>query len=468
MINLMALNLKWSQQFQSSLTDFENKYKSAQTHMSPLAFALSQKIIPADQYLKWAQTSYHLPIITDEYFNAHLPSIEDWKSWKSEYQWSEEIVPIGIWDGHLLVACIEIPSQFPAAFYPIFLLADFKNTQRTFQFYKNTDKGSESAKKLKDLIQQPEPAIAKKEKEFEILELSDEAHPAMATEEELVLATEEQPEGLNLNFSGVAPIPSPPSALESITSDKKPVTTAVEVISFDSLDILSTPPKEEISLKFSNVDVNSSVSLKKPERETTTGLTSTGMTSTKIGGITNNTTIGAQLPSAIQNEINKGLPYFIAIKKDNPTNFENITQSYFSKVTNLFDKFILIAIDPSELHAVPVSWSDNISPRSKDLEKLDLTEPSIFKTVASTLKSYHGYIVLNESNEKFFEFWNQGQVPGNITMVPLIIRNKLVGMWMGLGESHTYNWATLKQMETRSKELCESFNTMFKESADAA
>ena len=127
----MALNLKWSQHFQSYLADFENKYTAAQTHLSPLGFALGQKILPADQYLKWAQTSYHLPLITDDYFNAHLPSVEDWKSWKSEYQWSEEIVPVGIWDGHLLVACLEIPLRFPASFYPIFLLADFKNTPRT-------------------------------------------------------------------------------------------------------------------------------------------------------------------------------------------------------------------------------------------------------------------------------------------------------------------------------------------------
>ncbi len=462
------MNLKWSQQFQSYLNDFENRYKSSQTHLSPLGFALSQKILPIDQYLKWAQSTYHLPLITEDYFSGHLPSIEDWKSWKSEYQWTEEIVPIGIWDGHLLVACLEIPNQFPASFYPIFLLADFKNTQRTFQFYKNTDKGSESAKKLKDLIQQPEaqqhsysaPASTHSQpkttpkNDFQMVELSDE--PAIEIIDDAIVLDQDQPEGLNLTLN-----------TESVAASNPKIQKGGGEITFDSLDILSTPPKEEISLKFSNVEVNSGLS-KKAEKDSVTGFTNTGMTSTKLG-LTTNTIVGIQLPTNIQNEINKGLPYFIAIKKDNPSNFEVLTQGYFTKVTNLFDKFILIAIDPSELHAVPVSWSDNIAPRSKDLEKLDLTEPSIFKIVASTLKSYHGYIVLNENNEKFFEFWNQGQVPGNITMVPLIIRNKLVGMWMGLGESNTYNWNTLKQMEAKSKELCESFNNMFKDvNADAA
>lgn len=442
----MALNLKWSQHFQSNLSDFENKYAMAQTHLSPLGFALNQKIISVENYLKWAQATYHLPIIADDYFNAYLPSIEDWKSWKSEYQWNEEIVPIGLWDGHLLVACLEIPSRFPASLYPIFLLADFKNTQRTYQFYINSDKGSESVRKLKDLIHQPDDS----KKIFEPIELSDNSDFEEEDAAEELIINQGEPEGLSLHTE-----PNPTKSFNQ--KDKE--------ISFDNLDALSTPSKEEISLKFSNVEINSSVSLqsnKNSHPETNSGLTSSKHE------LTMNTTLSAQLPDSIQNEINKGLPYFIAIKKDNPSSFENLTQSYFAKVSNLFDKFILIAVDPSELHAVPVSWSDNITPRSKDLEKLDLTEPSIFKTVATTFKSYHGYIVLNENNEKFFEFWNQGQVPGNVTMVPLVIRNKLVGMWMGLGESNTCNWNTLKQMESKSRDMCESFANMFKETAKAS
>lgn len=456
---LMAMNLKWSQQFQNYLADFENKYKSAQSPLSPLGFALSQKIIPMDQYLKWAQTAYHLPVINDDYFNTHLPSVEDWKTWKSEFQWNEEIVPIGLWDGHVLVACLEIPARFPASFYPIFLLADFKHIQRTYQFYVNSEKGSESAsKKIKEMIGEPaktqatapQKPVSKKPEIFE-LEESD------ATEAHAVSLNipEEQPEGLNFSIEAL-------STHTPETIAPKPTATTPSEISFDNLDILSTPQKEEISLKFTNVEVSSPG--KKIIKDNNTGFTNTNMTS--VGNMTS--VSNTNLPTSIQSEINKGLPYFIAIKKDNPTNFETVTQGFFSKAANLFAKSILVAVDPSELHAVPVSWTDTITPRSKDLEKLDLNEPSIFKTVASTLKSYHGYIVLNESNEKFFEFWNQGQVPGNITMVPLIVRNKLVGMWMGLGESNTYNWSTLKQMEAKGKEMCETFSNMFKDSKSSA
>lgn len=473
----MALNLKWAPSFQQFLSGFENKYSLAQSHLSPIGYALSQKIIPADQYLRWAQIAYQLPVVSDDYFNAHLPSVDDWKSWKTEFNWTEEIVPIGIWDGHLLIACLEVPARFPASLYPIFLLSDFKNTQRTFQFYKNSDKGSESAKKLKDMIQQPEAfevmpqetfiptaiqpaplqtASQQTPSHFDPFELSDEPAAEEIIEENSKLHSHDEPVGLSFNISTDSLPPSVPS--------KTKVTAAPAEFSFENLDKLSTPQKEELSLKFTNVSFNSADSQKKTTKEVTS-TTNTGMTSSKQDVTLHtafNTTV---LPSPIQNEINKGLPYFIAIKKDNPTNFESLTQGHFTKSSNLFEKFILIAIDPSELNAVPVSWSDNISPRSKDLEKLDLTEPSIFKTVASTLKSYHGYIVLNESNEKFFEFWNEGQVPGNITMVPLIVRNKLVGMWMGLGESNTYNWNTLRQMESKGKELSEAFTNLHKDNA---
>ena len=464
----MAMNLKWSQQFQNYLADFENKYKAAQSPLSPLGYALSQKIIPMDQYLKWAQTAYHLPVINDDYFNTHLPSAEDWKSWKTEFQWSEEIVPIGLWDGHLLVACLEIPERFPASFYPIFLLADFKHTQRTHRFYINSDKGSESAsKKMKEMFSTQSPPVAQPTMpshtpviaKIETLELSDSPSEENNNDAEVLELNlnEAQPEGLNFSMEALSSN-NPQLAI--------PKPNAPTEISFDNLDILSHPGREEISLKFTNVEVTSG-SGKKIIKDGNTGFTNSGMTNvTSVGNLTiiSNT----NLPASIQNEINNGLPYFIAIKKDNPTNFETVTQGYFAKASNLFSKFILVAVDPGELHAVPVSWSDTINPRSKDLEKLDLNEPSIFKTVASTLKSYHGYIVLNESNEKFFEFWNQGQVPGNITMVPLIVRNKLVGMWMGLGESNTYNWNSLKQMEARGKELCETFSNMFKDSKSTA
>lgn len=451
------MNLKWSQHFQKQLVEFEGKYKSSRTHLSPLGYALNQKIIPPDQYIKWAQNMYHLPVISDDYFNTHLPSIEDWKAWKSEYPWNEEIVPIGLWDGHLLVACLEIPPRFPASLYPVFLLADFKHTQRTYQFYINSEKGSESAKKIKELIQQPDSSaenIAKKEPE--ILELSDMETPdEVATIEESPLL-DEQPEGLNLNFEIAA----------TATKNNLSALPSLNEISFESLDSASAPQPEEISLKFTNVEVNSSLSQKKSVSENTSGLTNSGGTGIKAG--LTMTSIGKDLPSNVQSEINSGLPYFIALKKDNPTNFENLTQGLFAKATNLFDKFILIAIDASEQHAVPVSWTDTITPRSKDIEQLNLAEPSIFKTVATTLKSYHGYIVLNESNEKFFEFWNQGQVPGNVTMVPLIVSNKLVGLWMGLGESNTYTWNTLRQMEAKGKEMCEAFHSIYKDSDVAA
>jgi hypothetical protein len=475
-IPLMAMNLKWSQQFQNYLGDFENKYKAAQSTLSPLGFALSQRIIPMDQYLKWAQTAYHLPIINDDYFNTHLPSSEDWKTWKTEFQWSEEIVPIGLWDGHLIVACLEIPARFPASFYPVFLLADFKHTQRTYQFYINSDKGSESAtKKMKEMMNSMPQLVATAVKpvhppvvaKIETLELSTSSAEESNSDDEILELNqnEEQPEGLNFSVASLSTnTPSLAASKFHVPSSK--VSSAPTEISFDNLDILSNPGREEISLKFTNVEVTSG-SGKKIVKDVNTDITNSGMTN--VTGAGNLTSISnTNLPVSIQNEISLGLPYFIAIKKHNPTNFETVTQGYFSKASNLFTKFILVAVDPSELHAVPVSWSDTITPRSKDLVKLDLNEPSIFKTVASTLKSYHGYIVLNESNEKFFEFWNQGQVPANITMIPLIVRNKLVGMWMGLGESNTYNWNSLKQMEARGKELCETFSNMFKDSKSSA
>lgn len=157
------------------------------------------------------------------------------------------------------------------------------------------------------------------------------------------------------------------------------------------------------------------------------------------------------------------MPYLVSLKKQNTHDFETYSQDIFNKGKSVYDKMILFAIDPSESFTIPVSWTDTINPRNKNIDGILLSEPSVFKIVTSTIKSYHGYVVLNELNEKFFDFWNLGQVPGNITLCPIIINNKLIGFLMGLGETNSYNWSTLKKMESLTNEMTHFYNKKSKE-----
>ena len=98
---------------------------------------------------------------------------------------------------------------------------------------------------MKEIIKQPEPVPVKKP--FEGVVLSEESESDLEVIDDKLIDLQEEPEGLKLNFSTVS------AAMPDIGSN------ASNEISFDSLDINSAPAKEEISLKFTNVEVNSSV-----------------------------------------------------------------------------------------------------------------------------------------------------------------------------------------------------------------
>ncbi len=70
--------------------------------------------------------------------------------------------------------------------------------------------------------------------------------------------------------------------------------------------------------------------------------------------------------------------------------------------------------------------------------------------VVSTQKPFHGYISLNEINEKFFEDWNQGRIPDHVTITPILVEEKLVGMLVGFAEKSAYNKVSLHLAEKLS------------------
>lgn len=427
---------KWYLEFSKYLKDFEEEYKQSRSELSPIAYALKTGKIPSAEYVKWAQKNYNLPYVQPEYFKSQLPPAQDWKDWKNEYKWSAEIVPLGLWDGHLLVACLQVPLQFPVSLHPVFVLADFPNIEKTYSYYINSEKGSTQAKTkpnepVADVTMNSVVDTAFKEK----IELAD--VESLAEENQINLNSEEssQPEGLDFSFDAKPAEEIKPDPLQSFD-----LSTA-EVTSSSSIEGLS------LSNSNSSIKRESSISVKtKSEIDNSTAL---------------------HLPDKILDEVNKGMPLFIALKKEYTQPFEDFTQNVFSKNKSLYEKMILFSVDPSESYTVPVSWTDTISPRNKNIETIALNEPSIFKIVTSTIKSYHGYVVLNETNEKFFDFWNLGQVPGNITMCPIIVKNKIVGFLMGLGEPNAYNWNTLKKMESMTSEVT-LFFTDFNQNAKIA
>ncbi|WP_374032950.1 hypothetical protein [Bdellovibrio bacteriovorus] len=118
-----------------------------------------------------------------------------------------------------------------------------------------------------------------------------------------------------------------------------------------------------------------------------------------------------------------------------------------------FEKSMILTLDEQETQMTAFAWDENFQGMKDTSMRFPLQTPSIFNIVATTQKPYHGYISLNAINEKFFDGWNQGRIPDHVTVTPIIINEKLVGMLMGFAEKAAYNKVSLTLAEKLSGEF---------------
>jgi hypothetical protein len=166
--------------------------------------------------------------------------------------------------------------------------------------------------------------------------------------------------------------------------------------------------------------------------------------------------------AAVRSSMNTGMDTTLlleALKKKNGTAVDDRVKTTFTEMRNHFEKTMILTLDEKESQLVAFAWDDNFKGMKDPTVSVPLRVPSIFNIVASTQKSFHGYISLNEVNEKFFEDWNQGRIPDHVTIAPLIVEDKMVGMIMGFAEKSAYNKMSLNLAEKLSNEFVKNLKT---------
>jgi hypothetical protein len=146
---------------------------------------------------------------------------------------------------------------------------------------------------------------------------------------------------------------------------------------------------------------------------------------------------------------------FISKNLDNDNNavLDGKIKSIFDQMKVHFEKAMILSIDKNETKAVVVAWDSGFDGKNKEDSIIPLKTPSMFNIVAATSKPYHGYVSLNDINEKFFETWNHGDIPDHVTIVPILFQEKLVGMLMGFADKSAYNKASLTLAEKLSTQF---------------
>lgn len=438
----------WYEHFKEQLHGLTDAFEKNGTSVSLLKYAFQNQRLNSDAYLLWATKYYMLPQLHSEFF-AQTTSLADiFEKWGTHYPWSEECLPIAEWDGSLIVACLQPPQDFPRAPSCAFILADPESLSKAWlQLHPKAAKTKPSMPQIPTLPEDaPDgfdlsvatmlvPQMPSDSMSFdnlgEAIEVSE--NPADEAQENLDSDVEKS-DALEGLFDG-------PTVVQLKTLEATQISTSIpEPLALEAMaPVESTAPMkslEESANEKTVVAPSIKVPPAPPSAVSAAGIVSSTPRTTK--------------PKA--SPVADGSFSLEKIKTKNALLDEKI-KAAFSKMKTHFQKSLILTLDEEESQLKVYAWDESFRGMKDASMRLPLKTPSMFNIVASTQKPFHGYISLNDINEQFFETWNQGQIPDHVTITPLLVNDKLVGMLMGLGEKSAYNKTSLNLAEKISADF---------------
>lgn len=451
----------WKQKYILEISDLESPVNGDESSLLYLCFV--QKKISCSDFLEWAQSETQLPIVKSDYFNNSI-----WDSNLLKLRpdlkkfWNHILVPIGEWDGHLIVGGAYLPEDFPKD-QVIFVLSHYNSTEKIW------DQIAAAKAPTHKPLEEIQLLDAEPESEFVIEDESEDKKnlPVVSEEDDagdLQLNPELPTDMLQkLDFSQVVQ----PKVLQAPVDDENSGLIKTNTgIKIDSV----TGTKSKITMN----GTNTSIPLNKSEHTSTrskiniTTVSGQTKTNTKIPSpATARSAVPLAPPLAP-----KPTPATVAAKAPAPASAPTASQKSskpfsamdldYSEVFNMwnevqeemqtyYDKCYLITVNPSHI-LIPQIWSDNVVVSAQKVE-ISVDSPSMFNIVAKTLKSYHGHVVPNEVNDRFFAKWNESSVPDHVTLSPLVLNNQLCGYLMGIGPKSAYNKNSLKLVEKLAEQI---------------
>ncbi len=120
-------------------------------------------------------------------------------------------------------------------------------------------------------------------------------------------------------------------------------------------------------------------------------------------------------------------------------------------------------------HLMPWKWSDlMLSVKGEHPDPIQLDDPSVFRIVYRSALPYHGYVVTNPTNQKFFNEFSRGMLPKHMTIMPIMIEKQMCGMLLAISNQDVQLRQSLRMMERLAFELSRGFKRLRGGSSKAA
>ncbi len=126
-------------------------------------------------------------------------------------------------------------------------------------------------------------------------------------------------------------------------------------------------------------------------------------------------------------------------------------EKLFSELGAHYEKSMILLKSGDQIK--PWRWSSQFAPTTPSITSVTLLQPSPFRIVHRTHKPFHGYVVPNDLNNKFFAQWNNAQTPEHLTIAPVMVKDHVIGMLLAIGAKTADTKACLHLTESLANSI---------------
>lgn len=438
----MDSNYPWAKALQVNDTSLQEWHKGLKQGESLLFKALLEKKIDEESYLIWARKQYELASVGRSFFAKDF-DVEVWHSTRMEYRWTPEFLPLIIWDETLFIGCVEPPKTLPSFPRPVkLLLAPATGLNRLWKFnlgnmgvevtmtqhFTTTDKSIKMANTNAFVPKAEE--VPQKNSEPKTQPLSGLSFAGLSLDKSSP-ATEKATTAANNQASKAVPTPAqapnaPKFTIDNFKLDLSPSPAPAKATTAQAAPAQATaqqttpqkppapptptvkkvvaPPPPPLSQVATNINIK--IDVPPPAVEAAMPTVATG-------------------PGKVIN-LN-----FAPANVEQIKNIDDLSAFAFKEMSQIFEKCMLLSYEEQKL--LVNRWTENWSPDSKHVATpMIIDTPNIFKIAHDSRLPFHGPIAMNAANKQFFDHWNGGQVPGHITVFPIVPGAYLYGFVLGI------------------------------------
>lgn len=451
--------MSWKSEFKEQLQLLEGNPLTGGDEALLLCYALENQIIPEDQYMAWAQKQTLRARIAPVFFSERPAPVHLFQKFREKMPWSKALLPVGEWDGHLLVAGILVPENLPKDV--LFFFAAPQSLMKYYDaFFGQSSPGIGEHTMAQVQASKPVPSFEgsleiapSSSVSPELVLIDGEAfEPEASPTEDSILSEQPADDRLDLNFD------SGPSVSLDFTSLS--ATAPSDSVQIQDLESESTqpPPVDEIKFEDSAIiaappevkAVPTEIKAVPAEVKTVSNAVKATPTVVPDTPVSENSVV-LQTPTGIKGKNQVG--YYLS--QWNTKTLSSTFKDAFEKMKTHFDRCLILSLSDDDQKAKVLFWDSLFQEPQQDFP-VQLRNSSIFYIAAKTAKPFHGPISINEENEKFFECWNRGKIPAHTTLIPIIVQDQVIALLMGIGESSAYNRATLHFAEKMGTKISEN------------